>query len=327
MVEEQRPKKREKNGQERGDIHAQFGAARDEIRAQFEATKAHIDATSAKIEAKAGRNLFWAVGSGLLFGAVFLFSLFALPGLFVILVGAIVGVTVLEFTTAVRTVGRYVPRLGAVLASLGVVASTYYLGAVGLLVSLLFSVVVVTVWRSIELWILPSHRSSTIKFGTDLAAGVLVLVYVAFFASFTILLRQGTSGEWWIFTFVAVVVSIDTGAYIAGITLGKHKMTPRISPNKTWEGFVGAALAGQLAAILLTVFALGYPWWAGSILGFVLLLTATGGDLTESLIKRDLGIKDMSSWIPGHGGFLDRLDSLLPSAAATYGVYLVFALT
>nr|WP_167150227.1 phosphatidate cytidylyltransferase [Lysinibacter cavernae] len=307
-------------------VHSAFETTRNELRAQLEATKAQIDATNAKIEAKAGRNLFLAIGSGLGFAVVFLGSLFALPDLFVVLVAAFVGVTVLELATAFRGAGRYVPRIGSVISALGMVAGTYFWGAFGLLITLFVAVIVVTVWRSVELYLFKSHRSSTLRFGADLAAGVLTLVYVAFFASFTILLRHGDNGEWWIFTFVAVVVSVDVGAYAAGVTLGKHKMTPRISPNKTWEGFAGAAIAAQVVAIGLTVFVLDYPWWAGSIIGVVLLVTATGGDLTESLIKRDLGIKDMSSWIPGHGGFLDRLDSILPSAAAMYGMYLVFAM-
>ena len=108
----------------------------------------------------------------------------------------------------------------------------------------------------------------------------------------------------------------------AGVTLGKHKMTPRISPNKTWEGFGGAALVAMIAGVTISLLALGQPWWVGILLGIVVLITATGGDLTESLIKRNLGVKDMSSWIPGHGGFLDRLDSLLPSAVGVYGVAL-----
>jgi phosphatidate cytidylyltransferase len=102
-------------------------------------------------------------------------------------------------------------------------------------------------------------------------------------------------------------------------------MAPTISPKKTWEGLAGAAAACLVAGVLLAVFMLGAPWWFGLVFGAVMLVTATFGDLAESLIKRDLGIKDMSSWLPGHGGFLDRLDSILPSAAAAYALYLIFA--
>jgi phosphatidate cytidylyltransferase len=157
----------------------------------------------------------------------------------------------------------------------------------------------------------------------DVFSGLFSLVYVAFLASFTVLLVLTENGEWWVLALVGIVVSVDVGAYAAGVTLGKHKMTPRISPNKTWEGFAGAAVAATLAGVAFAVFALQQPWWVGVVLGVVVLLTATGGDLTESLIKRNLGVKDMSGWIPGHGGFLDRLDSILPSAVGVYGVALV----
>jgi len=105
---------------------------------------------------------------------------------------------------------------------------------------------------------------------------------------------------------------------------GKHKMTPTISPNKTWEGFAGSALAALIAGVLLAIFMLQQPWWVGIILAVTMVLTATGGDLAESLIKRDLGVKDISTWLPGHGGLLDRLDSTLLSAAAAYALFLIF---
>ena len=132
-------------------------------------------------------------------------------------------------------------------------------------------------------------------------------------------------GEWWTLSFLLLVISADTAAYASGLSFGKHPMVPTISPKKTWEGFAGAALATTVVGILLAVLMLDQPWWFGAIFGLVILVAATFGDLAESLIKRDLGIKDMSSWLPGHGGFLDRLDSILPSAAAAYALYLIFA--
>ncbi len=110
----------------------------------------------------------------------------------------------------------------------------------------------------------------------------------------------------------------DTGAYFAGRRFGRHKMAPVISPKKTWEGFAGAAVVCLGAGVLLALFMLGQPWWFGLLFGAVILVTATFGDLGESLIKRDLGIKDMGNLLPGHGGIMDRLDSLLPSAAVAY---------
>ena len=102
-------------------------------------------------------------------------------------------------------------------------------------------------------------------------------------------------------------------------------MAPRISPKKTWEGFAGAALAALIAGVLLSLFMLGLPWWTGLVIGAVILGTATAGDLGESMIKRDLGIKDMSSWLPGHGGVLDRLDSILPSVVGALALFYLFS--
>lgn len=295
---------------------------REELRHALESTRAQFEATNARIEQRAGRNLFLAIGSGLLFAAVFLASLFFVKDVFVLLVAALIVVAVIELAVAFRSAGRRVPRVGVALGSLLIVAGAYAMGAEGMLLGLFAAAVLLTVWRLIE-GLVPKWEVPPRTLLRDVIAGVFVLVYVAFLGSFAVLLVMADRGEWWAFGVVAVTVSTDIGAYAAGVTLGKHKMTPNISPNKTWEGFAGAALAAVIAAVLVALFGLEQPWWVGVVLGIVVLFTATGGDLTESLIKRNLGVKDMSSWIPGHGGFLDRLDSLLPSAVGVYGVALV----
>lgn len=298
----------------------------EEIRHQFEATRAQLEATNARIEAKAGRNLVFAIGTGVILGAIFLSSLFFLSELFSVLVALVTSVTVLELVNAFRTSGRRVPRVGGILGSIIIVSGAFFYGAEGMLLGLILSAVLLTIWRLIE-GLLPGLQVPPKTLLRDVMAGIFCLVYVPFLAGFAVLLVQAERGEWWVFSLVAIVVSVDIGAYAAGVTLGKHKMTPRISPNKTWEGFAGAAVAGITVAVLLAIFALQQPWWVGLLLGALLLLTATGGDLTESLIKRNLGVKDMSSWIPGHGGFLDRLDSILPSAPAAYLVLLLVSAT
>lgn len=294
---------------------------RDELRAQLDEARAQFEATSAKIEAKAGRNLFLAIGTGLLFGVIFLASLFFVKQLFIVLVAILVSVALVELAQAFRTAGRRVPRVGVVIGGLVIAAGAAFWNAEGALLGLFAGSILLTLWRLVE-GLVPAWETPPKTLIRDVFSGLFTLVYVPFLGAFAILLVQAPRGEWWVFTLVITVIAVDVGAYAAGVTLGKHKMTPRISPNKTWEGFCGAAVTAMVSATLLSIFALQQPWWVGIVIGLVVLLTATGGDLTESLIKRNLGVKDMSSWIPGHGGFLDRLDSLLPSAVGVYGVAL-----
>ncbi len=284
-----------------------------------------FDETSARIEARTGRNLFLAIGSGVLFGGIFVASLFFFKEIFVVLVAAIVAITVLELATAFRQNSRRIPRVGGILFALLIIAGAYWFGAAGMFVALLISLFGLTLWRLIE-GLIPGNEVPPKTLLRDVMAGVFTLVYVAFFSGFTVLLVLQPNGQWWVFTLVAVVVSVDVGAFAAGVSFGKHKMVPKISPNKTWEGFAGAAVMSIVVATLLAIFPLGQPWWIGVLMGVLLLLTATGGDLTESLIKRNLGVKDMSSWIPGHGGFLDRLDSIFPSTAVAYGLYIAVSM-
>lgn len=295
---------------------------RDELRAQFDEAKAQFEATSSRIEQKAGRNVFVAVASGLIFGGVFVASLFTLKWLFVVFIAALVSIALLELVSAFRVAQRRVPRVGAALGGLIIVISAAVYGAAGALMGLFAGSVLLILWRLIE-GIVPAWEVPPKTLIRDVFSGLFSLVYVPFLASFTILLLDAQRGQWWVFALVLIVVSVDVGAFAAGVTLGKHKMTPRISPNKTWEGLAGAALVSVAVGITIAILGLQQPWWVGLVLGLLCLLTATIGDLAESLIKRNLGVKDMSSWIPGHGGFLDRLDSLLPSTIGVYGVALM----
>lgn len=295
---------------------------RDELRHRFEERKIQFEETNARIEKRVGRNLFFAIGSGLLFAAAFLLSLFLAKPLFIALVAALVTVAVIELSTAYRISGRRVPRIGVVLSGLMILIGAYVYGAGGMLSGFVAALVVLTLWRLIE-GLFPQYEVAFQTLLRDVFSGMFTLAYVALLGAFAILIVQAPNGQLWVFTLVAAVVSIDVGAYAAGVSFGKHKMTPRISPNKTWEGFAGAVIVGVGVATICTVFLLGLPWWIGVILGVLLVITATIGDLTESLIKRNLGVKDMSTWVPGHGGFLDRLDSLLPSTVPVYLMLLV----
>jgi phosphatidate cytidylyltransferase len=197
----------------------------------------------------------------------------------------------------------------------------FFFGPTGHLWSLLGAVSVAVLARMVRAAVDASSRASLLS---DIGVAIVVLTYIPFLGSFALAVHTAPGGVWWVFTGVVVVVSVDVGAYVTGLSFGKTPLAPRISPKKTWEGFAGSALAAQIAAVLLGTLVLGLPWWAAVIMGVALLGSATLGDLLESLIKRDLGIKDISSWLPGHGGFLDRLDSILPSMAVLFVLFQIF---
>jgi phosphatidate cytidylyltransferase len=152
----------------------------------------------------------------------------------------------------------------------------------------------------------------------DVAASVFVAAYVPFLAGFAMLMLAEDDGPQRIVVYVAVVVANDVGGYAAGVMFGRHPMAPTVSPKKSWEGFAGSLALGAVTGVVLVRLLLDGPWWLGALVGAVAVVTATVGDLSESLLKRDLGVKDMGTLLPGHGGMMDRLDSLLPTAPAVY---------
>ncbi len=308
----------------REEIRAQVTATRAELRAQVEATRAQIDHANERIEARTGRNLPLAILIGLALGLAMLFSLIVVKELFMIVAAFLIGFTAFELASALRASGRRVPRWPTVIAALATVPAAFYLGDGGKWLVSLAGISFVILWRVAEL-ANPRLRGPRREVWRDLAAGAFIQVYIPFLASFSVLLTAQDGGEWWTLAFLILVISVDTGAYATGLTFGKHPMAPRISPKKTWEGFAGSVAAAAIAGILLSIFMIQQPWWFGFVFGAVIVATATIGDLTESLLKRDLGIKDISTWLPGHGGFLDRMDSIVVSSAAAYVLFLIFA--
>lgn len=304
----------------RGDVEAKLHDVETAIH-DIEARARQMDA---RIEQRVGRNLPKAIFFGLILGFSLLFSLIFVTELFMLFGAALVVFTSYELASALRFAGRDVPRVPVVVASLGVIAPAYYFGAAGLWWAFLAGVALVTLWRLVEQLRPSMRRDPQVSLATDLGAGIFVLAYVALLGGFAVVMAAQPGGQWWVLAYLIVVISIDTGAYVSGLSFGKTPMAPRISPKKTWEGFAGSVVAALLAGILLAIFMLNVPWWVGLILGVAMVGTATLGDLTESLIKRDLGIKDISTWLPGHGGFLDRLDSILPSTVVAYGLFLAF---
>lgn len=319
-------------GPARHDFKSQVDATRADVerglheaRAQFDQAKAQFDQVSEALERRTGRNLIFAVGIGIGIGLVLVASIIFITDIFMVVATVVVALGAFELATALRLTGRRVARIPTVVSALAIGASAFYLGPQARWIVLLGGIALVVVWRLVEQAI-PRVRRESGELVRDLTAAILVQAYVSLLGSFAVQLAapRFTDGKWWMLAFLIIVVATDTGAYAGGLSFGRHPMAPTISPNKTWEGLAGAAIAANLAGVLLAVFMLHAAWWFGLVYGSVLLVTATLGDLAESLIKRDIGVKDMSSWLPGHGGFLDRLDSMLPSAAAAFAMYLIF---
>jgi phosphatidate cytidylyltransferase len=317
----------EPNAKKRPPTRAEFEARAQEARADIEAraqeARAQFDATQEKIRARTGRNLLAAIGIGVGLGAVFLVSLIILKWLFIIFGAFLIGFTVFELASALRQAGRDVPRVVSTVAAVAVVPLAFFFHVQGLWLATIGAVILVSLYRLVELGFRPSHRTGPRAVWLDLGAGALIQVYVTFMAGFYLVLTGSNGGEWWTLASIITVVATDTGAYAAGLLFGRHKMAPNISPGKTWEGFAGSIVVAIVSGVLLATLMLHQPWWVGVVMGVLLALVGTAGDLTESLIKRDIGVKDISSFLPGHGGFLDRLDSILPSAAVAYAIFLI----
>ena len=295
---------------------------RAELEAQARAAKAQFDATNEKIQARTGRNLFAAIGIGLTLGALLLVSIFVWTPFFMVFGGLLVGFATFELASALRFAGRNVPRVASTVVGLAILPVAFYWHIEGLWLAFIAGVVLITLYRLVEL-LRRSHRTGTREVLLDVGAGAFVQVYVAFSAGFYLAMTGTEGGQYWTFVALAIVVFTDVGAYASGLRFGKHKLAPLISPGKTWEGFAGSIVVAVIFGAVLAPLMLQQPWWVGAIMGVLLALVGTAGDLTESLIKRDLGIKDISTWLPGHGGFLDRLDSILPSAAVAYLIFQV----
>lgn len=305
-------------------IQAHLRAARDEFESQVANAREQFEHTNELIKQRTGRDLIVATLIGVGIGVVLLASLLFVKWLFVGFALAAVITATFELCRALQAAGYRLDVIPQLIAATTLIVSAWFFDPALLWVILFVGIAFVLVWRMIAQMAAQDGRRYG-KVLRDILTGAFVQLYVPFLASLAVLLVRQDGGEWWVLAFIAVAVAADTGAYVAGISFGKHPMAPRISPKKTWEGFAGAAFSALLAGTLLGIFMLDQPWWVGTILGVVILCTATAGDLGESMLKRDLGIKDMSSWIPGHGGVLDRLDSILPSAAAALALYVIFS--
>lgn len=276
--------------------------------------------------ATGGRSLSKSVAVGLFLAGLFLASILVFKELFILLAIAVTAVGAWELSTALRTKGWYVPRVPAVVGSVIIMPATYYGGPVLQWLVSLGIVAALILWRTVHLlWERRKANFQTVLDTIrDFGAAAFLVIYLPLTLSFSMLLLRREDGAYWVLAFVTTVALIDSAGYLFGRVFGKHKLAPGISPKKTWEGLLASILIGATSAIAFTVLLLGGPWWVGLILAAGIILAAVFGDLAESLIKRDLGIKDMSKLLPGHGGMMDRLDSLLPAALMTYLVTVVF---
>ncbi|MGR6965565.1 phosphatidate cytidylyltransferase [Geodermatophilus sp. URMC 61] len=272
----------------------------------------------AKKPGRAGRDMVAAIGVGLGLGAVILASLLLYRPAFLLVLGAAILTGVVELTRALQAGNARAPLVPLLVGTVAMIALAWTRGASGLVVAFLLTVLAVLLWR------LGDGPDGYLR---DASAGVLVALYVPLLAGFAVLLLVPDDGAARVLAFIATVVGNDVGGFAAGVLVGKHPMAPSVSPKKSWEGMAGSIVACVLIATPIVTLALGGPWWGGVLFGVALAVSATAGDLGESLIKRDLGIKDMGHLLPGHGGIMDRLDSLLPSAAVAYLLLSVVAPT
>lgn len=261
---------------------------------------------------RAGRNLPVAIAVGLSLGALIVGTLYTVRAAFVGVVVAAIGVGVWELVQALRRVGAHPPLVPLLTGTVIMSALAYTGGAEALVVGLLLTVLAAVGWRLVE------PRQPGADRLRDVAATAFVAVYLPFLAGFCVLLAVPADGPRRVTAFITTVVCSDVGGYTAGVLFGEHPMAPSVSPKKTWEGLAGSALACALAGMVFLTLVLPGTWWQGVLYGLAVVACATIGDLGESMIKRDIGIKDMGSILPGHGGLMDRLDSLLPTAPVAW---------
>ncbi|MFC9772961.1 MULTISPECIES: phosphatidate cytidylyltransferase [unclassified Pseudarthrobacter] len=276
---------------------------------------------------KAGRNLPAAVGVGLAMLLAVLGGLLFLPLGFVAVTTTFAIFGVWEIYRALEANGTRMPIVPVMTGTVAMPFVAYFGGVESLLFAMLLSSVAVLLWRSID------TAAGSVN---SIFAGVFTLGWVPFFISFAALPLHASGGAtplglwpggavpegaWQIAVMLLLVVSNDTFGYLVGASLGKHPMAPKISPKKSWEGFAGSVAGAVLIGVLACLFILDKPWWVGVVLAVGTVAASTAGDLAESMVKRELGVKDMSSILPGHGGVMDRLDSIVFASPLVYVLY------
>lgn len=255
---------------------------------------------------RAGRNVPVATGVGVALAALVLLTLYTVTFLFVALVTVAVMIGIFEVCRVLSRNGIDVPLVPIVVGGAVMVVGAYVDGTDALTAALVLTVVAVATARLLS--------PKIDRLAEDVVVGAFVAVYVPLLAASAVLMAAADDGADRVVVFILAVVLSDTGGFAAGVTFGKHPMAPTVSPKKSWEGLAGSLVAATVGMAIAVPLLLGAQWWQGALVGVVAVATATAGDLAESLLKRDLGVKDMGNLLPEHGGIMDRLDSLLPTA-------------
>lgn len=269
---------------------------------------------SGKSGGRAGRNLPMAVGVALVLGGLCLAALTLLSWGWLLLATPAILLAVWELYGGMEAGKIHIPLVPVWLGSVAMLPAAYFGGPAALIVAFGLTILAVVCWRAC---------GGLEHAARDIGGGAFVVAYAPFLAAFSALMLAAPDGNRRVIAFILVTIASDIGGYAAGVLAGKHPMAPSVSPKKSWEGFAGSAAACMLVGALAVPLLLGGPWWAGVLVGVVAVCLATLGDLTESMIKRDLGIKDLGTILPGHGGLMDRIDSLLLCAPGVWFALLV----
>lgn len=280
-----------------------------------QAAQGTADPASEPKRTRTGRNLPLAAAIGVTLGGLALVTLFTVKATFLAYMGAVVAVGLWELRHVLADRGISIPLIPIVAGGAAMFTLAYWYGAQPALAALAVTVLVLMAWR------LPGGPTGYLR---DLTASVFTLAYLPMLGVFVPLMLSRPDGSRRTLIFLLLAVCSDVGGYFAGIFTGRHPMAPGISPKKTWEGFGGSVAACLAAGAITLPLLLHAHVWQGLVLGAVAVAAATLGDLVESMIKRDLEIKDMGRIFPGHGGAMDRLDSLVFVAPVTWLLLAVF---
>jgi phosphatidate cytidylyltransferase len=274
-----------------------------------------------KKQSRAGRNLPAAIAVGAALGFSVIAILVFVPYVWIGVVAVAMVFATHEVVRRLRTAGYAIPVVPLLLGGQAMIWLTWPLGVAGALGAFGGTVLVCMIWRLLS----GGLKDAPVNYLRDVSATVFLAAWIPLFGAFGVLLVYPEDGGSRVLCLMLGVVFSDIGGYTAGVLFGKHPMVPAISPKKSWEGLCGSLVFGITASVLAVTFLLDKPAWVGVPLGLMLVITGTLGDLVESQVKRDLGIKDMGTLLPGHGGLMDRIDSVLPSAVATWIVLSLLA--